>query len=148
MRQQLSIMTLSNFMPSLSSSIKFLILFSSYMLLPVSETSSLPTSIYSIALPWQFSLAPKIASGPRNDPSKNCIAHYYFLCQFSQSRWSPLLVIIWAFYSISSTYNVLGGVILWLGVSFEPTPKPQLWYSSNCRLSDSPKEKSPEITSL
>lgn len=117
-RQQLSIMTLPNFMLSLSSSF----IPSSYMLLPISGTSSLPTSIYSIALSWQYSLAPKIASGPSR---KIYIAHHHLLCQLSQSHWSLLLVIIYEFHSLLYLHCPWE-VILWLCISFEPAPKSQL----------------------
>lgn len=71
---------------------------SSYIL-PTSGTPPLLIPIYTITLSWQFLLAPKNVFSP----SESCILHHHFLCQFSQSHWSLLLVIICELLSLSST---------------------------------------------
>lgn len=77
---------------------------SSYMLL-ASGTPPLLIPIYTITLPWQFLLAPRNVFSP----SESCILHHYFLCQFSQSHWSLLLVIIRVLLSLSSTRTLALG---------------------------------------
>ncbi|KAM6279692.1 uncharacterized protein LJ264_002090 [Porphyrio hochstetteri] len=43
---------------------------------PASGTSPLLISIYTITLPWQFLLAPKIVFSPRGGPNESCVAHH------------------------------------------------------------------------
>jgi len=78
---------------------------SSYMLTPASGIFPLLISIYTIALPWQFLLDSKIVFSPRGGPSESCILHHDFLCQFSQSHWSLLLVINCVLHPLSSTHT-------------------------------------------
>lgn len=79
--------------------LNFFFILSSYML-PASGTPPLLIPIYTITLSWQFLLAPKNVF----TPSESCILYHHFLCQFSQSHWSLLLVIIPVFLSSCSTH--------------------------------------------
>lgn len=103
-REQLSKMALSNFLPSLSLFSMKLFILSSYILPRIWNLSTTDLNLQLLCLGSSCWL-PKSFSVQEVVQVKAVLHHHCFLCQFSRSHWSLLLVIICVLHSCSSTHT-------------------------------------------